>query len=304
MIKNLSQENQSAAMENAVGNKLPTSGQQVGTIIKYEMRNYFRSRRFFILLAIDLIIGALLTFVVAYKGIASIATNPITGAIQALPFYSTWWGFSAVILVFFSAVFFGGDAISGEFQNKTGYFLVSNPIRRSSIYVGKWIAALVASLIIIGIFTAITIANASYYFGITGGMPWQFQESFIFTLVYLIAALGFTFFFSSLFKSSAMSILITAILLLFGFMLIDELVTALLNIEPWFSLAYGSGIVSNVLMSTYPAHLSTVPEHFGKRTISITSYAATIPEGLAIMLGYFIVTAILGLVLFERKEFN
>ena len=30
----------------------------------------------------------------------------------------------------------------------------------------------------------------------------------------------------------------------------------------------------------------------------------TIPEGLAIMLVYFAVTAVLGLLLFERKEFN
>ena len=34
------------------------------------------------------------------------------------------------------------------------------------------------------------------------------------------------------------------------------------------------------------------------------SYNATIPEGLAIIAVYLIVTAIIGLVLFERKEFT
>jgi ABC-2 type transport system permease protein len=285
------------------GNNPPSSVSQVGIITKYEISNYFRSRRFFILLGIALAISVALTAVVAYFGVAKIATDQL-GNITSLQFYTTWWGFSATILVFFSAIFFGGDAVSGEFQNKTGYFLVANPIRRSSIYIGKWIAALIASLIIIAIFTAITLANGLYYFGASNGLPWQFQESFLFTLVYLIAALGFTFFFSSLFKTSAMSIIVTAILLLFGFSLIDELVTALANYEPWFSLAYGSGIISNVFSNPYPVHDATLTEHLGKRTISITQFNASIPEGLAIMLAYFAVTAIAGLVLFELKEFN
>ena len=200
-------ENDNASMQ---GNILPTSMRQVGTITKYEMLNYFRSRRFLILLIIGLVISGLLTFAVADRGISNVAHKLL------LRFYSTWWGDSATFVIVISAVFFGGDAISGEFQNKTGYYLVGNPIRRSSIYIGKWIAAFVASLIIIAIFTAITIANGVYYFG-GNAFPSQFGESWVFSIVYLIAALGFTFFFSSLFKSSSMSILVTAVLLLFGF---------------------------------------------------------------------------------------
>jgi hypothetical protein len=37
---------------------------------------------------------------------------------------------------------------------------------------------------------------------------------------------------------------------------------------------------------------------------SFTTYNATIPEGLTIIAIYFIVTAVIGLILFERKEFN
>ena len=123
---------------------------------------------------------------------------------------------AATFVIVISAVFFGGDAISGEFQNKTGYYLVGNPIRRSSIYIGKWIAAFIASMIIIAIFTAITFANGFYYFG-GNAFPSQFGESWVsLVIVYLIAALGFTFFFSSVFKSSAMSILVTAVLAVFS----------------------------------------------------------------------------------------
>jgi ABC-2 type transport system permease protein len=282
------------------GNVLPTSMQQVGVVTKYEMLNYFRSRRFFILLIIDLIIGGALTGLVGYY-------RPSGYVSDLLGFYSNWWGMSATYIVIFSAVFFGGDAISGEFQNKTGYFLLGNPIRRSSIYVGKWFAALIASLIILGIFTGLTIGNSFFYFGAV--MSYRFGESFLFTLLYLIAALGFTFFFSSLLKSSAMSILVTVILFLFGFSLIDLLIANFAQTEPWFILTYGSSIISNVLTDPYPDHKVTQllgrggPSEAGGGR-SITVYNATIPEGIAIMALYFIITAVLGLVLFERKEFT
>ena len=49
-----------------------------------------------------------------------------------------------------------------------------------------------------------------------------------------------------------MSILVTVILLLFGFTLIQTLVSDLVGIEPWFVLTYGSGIIGNILNSPYP----------------------------------------------------
>ena len=79
-----------------------------------------------------------------------------------------------------------------------------------------------------------------------------------------MAVLGFTFFFSSLFKSTSYSILVTAILFLFAFTLIQTLISALAQIEPWFILTYGSEIIGNVLMTTYPQHVTTVSGAFGR----------------------------------------
>ncbi len=272
---------------------LPSSIAQVGVMTKYELLNYFRSRRFFILLIIGLIISTILTALVAYYGVSSFATT-------ALGFYSFWWGNSVTLVVILSGIFFGGDAISGEFQNKTGYFLVGNPLRRSSIYVGKWIAALTASLIILAIYAAIAIGNGIYYFG--ANIPYQYGESLIFSVLYLIAVLGFTFFFSSLFKSSSMSILVTAILFLFAFSLIQVIVSTLAQVEPWFIITYGSGIIGNVLTDPYPTTQSVRGGFGGRNETKI--FAVGIPEGIAILVGYFVVTAVIGLLLFERKEFT
>src|SRR3989442_14434948 len=280
------------------GRLLPTSVSQVGTITKYELLNYFRSRRFFILLAIGLIISGLLTGLVADYGVSNVAPcQPISCSSPALAFYSFWWGNSITFVIVLSGIFFGGDAISGEFQNKTGYFLVANPLRRSSIYIGKWLGALIASVIMLLVFTAITVGNGIYYFGLN--IPYQLWESLLFSILYLVAVLGFTFFFSSLFKTTSMSILVTAILFLFAFTLIQALVVGLVKIEPWFLITYGATIITNVLIDPYP---TTSTQGFGPN--AFTSYAASIPEGIAILLAYFAVTAVLGLLLFERKEFT
>src|SRR5487761_1664649 len=133
-----------------VANKLPSSVSQVGVICKYELLNYFRSRRFYVLLIIGLIIAGLLTVLVGYY-------RPQSFLSSDLSFYSGWWGMSVTFVVILSGIFFGGDAISGEFQNKTGYFTVGNPIRRSSVYIGKWISAFIAASIVLFIFMAITV---------------------------------------------------------------------------------------------------------------------------------------------------
>jgi ABC-2 type transport system permease protein len=204
-------------------NTVPGSLAQVGVTMKYTFLDYFRSRRFLILLIIGLLISALLTILVGHYRPASFLTTE-------LGFYSSWWGMTATFVVILSGVFFGGDAISGEFQNKTGYFTVPNPIRRSSIYVGKWLAAFAASSIILLIFTAITVGNGLYYFG--ANIPYQFGESLLFSWFYLAAVLGFTFLFSSLFKTSSYSILVTAILFLFAFTIIQDVIAALAQVEP------------------------------------------------------------------------
>ena len=288
--------------ETICGNKVPSSMAQVRISMKYTFLEYIRSRRFLIMLIITLIIAALLTIIVAWR-------RPAGFLVSNLGFYSSWWGLSVTFVIILAGIFFGGDAISGEFQNKTGYFGIPNPVRRSSIYIGKWLAAFLAATAIFVLYMAITIANGVYYSAtITGfgtGLPYQFGYSLLYAWFYLAAVMGLAFFFSSLFKSSSISILVTVILLLFGFSLIQTLVSDLVGIEPWFILTYGAGIIGNILQSPYPPAKTVTTTPFGHgHTFTTTTFAASVPQGLAIIGIYFIVTAILGLLLFERKEFN
>jgi ABC-2 type transport system permease protein len=267
----------------------------VGVVAKYNFLNYFRARRFYVMIVIVLLISGLLTFVIAWRRPAGILTTD-------LGFLSTIWGSFVSLIVILSTAFFGGDAISSEFQNRTGYFLVPNPIRRSVIYVGKWIAALAASTIIILVYAAVGIANSLYYFGFS--LPNEFFLSMLFAWIFLVAALSFAFAFSSLFKSSAIAVLMSVIMLLFVFNVIDTVAATLAGIEPWFSITYGAGIVQSIFTVPYPPHVVSTPVGPGGGGFSLTIFTAPVWEGLAILGIYFAVMAVLGLWLFERKEFT
>jgi ABC-2 type transport system permease protein len=269
-------------------NKVPSNLAQCGIQTEFEFQNYLRTTRFYILLAIVATIGiAIMAVMYVYK--------PSTELSSPIAFYSLWWGDIVNLCIILTGIFFGADAISTEFQNKTGYYLLPNPVKRSSIFIGKLIASFLASAIAIGVYAAITLADGAIYFG--SNIPYQFGESFVLALFYIFPILGVSFLISSIFKNNSYSILLTAILLLFGFNFITPLITALSNSEPWYVLTYGAGIISNILSSSgYPPHEVVIA--------GSSSFNATIPEGLAIMLAYFLGSTILGLVLFEKKDFS
>ncbi len=279
--------------------QVPRSIEQVGKLTRYQFREYLRSRRFLALAAIVLVIGVIITTVIAYFRGSLISDN--------LGFYGTFWGGGADIVIVLSAVFFGGDAIAGEFQNKTGYFLMGLPVRRSTVYLGKYIAAFLASVAIMVIFLAIVLANGVYYFS-SSAFPWQIGLSLILAIIYLGAVLGATFLFSSLFKTSAYGFVLTAILFLFGFTLLEDLVTALVKIEPWMIISYASSTIGGVFSSSVNWGLrgtvTTMTTMVGRRAVTTTTYTSGIAEGIVIMIVYLVLTAAAGLVLFEREEFT
>jgi ABC-2 type transport system permease protein len=281
------------------GRHLPDSSVQVTKLARYQLREYLRSRRFVALALIVLVLGAILSAVVAHFR-SSLVTDDIA-------FYGTFWGGGVGLVIVLAAVFFGGDAIAGEFQNKTGYFLMGLPLRRTTVYVGKFIAAYLASTAMLLLFLAILLVNGAYYFG-GNALPWQLGLSLVLALVYLGAVLGATFLFSSLFKTSAYGFVLTAILFLFGFTLLQDLIVGLVKIEPWMIISYASSTIGSVFSSSVNWSLSptvvTSTMMEGRFSITVTTYTAGIAEGILIMIVYLLGTALAGLWLFEREEFS
>ena len=284
---------------------VPSSLEQIFKLTRAQLREYFTSRRYLILVAIVVLIAALVSFVVAHyhTGLAA-SGGPLS---TANAFYGSFWAGGVPSIIVLAAVFFGGDAIAGEFQNKTGYFLMGLPIRRVTVYIGKFIAAFTASLSIVLLWLALMLGNGAFYFG-DGALPWQLAPSILLAILYLLAVLGSTFLFSSLFKTSAYGFVLTAILFLLGFALLQDLVQSLVKTEPWMVISYASSAIGNVFAPTINWGIAgtvvtqQVPIGRGE-TITTTTYTAGVAEGVIIMLAYFVITGLLGLFLFEREEF-
>ena len=274
---------------------VPDSLAQVGKLARYQLREYLRSRRFLALVAIIGAIGAILTGLLGYY-----RPSALLGG--SLAFYSDLWGGVTVVIVL-AAVFFGGDAIAGEFQNKTGYFLMGLPVRRTTVYVGKFLAAFLASVAMVLLFLAIVVGNGVFYLR-AAALPWQLGVSLVLAIVYLAAVLGATFLFSSLFKTSAYGFVLTAILFLFGFTILQELVTDLVGIEPWMVISYAASTITNVFGSGVNWGLAGQSSTVTEFRTTTTTWTAGIAEGVVIMIAYLVVTAAVGLWRFEREEFT
>ena len=277
---------------------VPDTISQALLLSRYQLRDFLRSRRFLLMMLIVAVAGAIISFVLGYYHASSDTVKALISSSDA--FYGSFWVTGVGVLIVFAGIIFGGDAIAGEFQNKTGYFLMGLPIRRASVYVGKFLAAYVASLVAVVVYLVILFANGLYYLH-WNAFSLPLFESFVIALLYLAALLGAVFLFSSMFKNSLYAVLVVAVLFLFGFTIIQGVIVALVKVEPWFMITYAENVIGYPFLSSLPAHM-TVSK--GARGFTTTTYSPTYAEGFAIMAGYFLLTAIAGLFFFEREEFT
>ncbi len=266
---------------------VPGSWTQALLMSRYQFRDYLRSRRFILMMGIVAAISvALLSLVGHYRPAALIATSSA--------FFGSLWVGGATLLILFAGIIYGGDSIAGEFQNKTGYYLMGLPIKRWSVYAGKYVAAYAASMVTILTYFLVLLLAGLYFVG-TGAITAGLFGSLALAALYLGAVLGTTFLFSSLFKQSLYGVIIVAIMFLFGFSVVEDLLTILVGITPWFIITWASTAIS------YP--ITGLPHTAGVVTGGIIAYP-TYAQGVAVMLGYFFGTTFGGLALFEREEFT
>jgi len=145
-------------------------------------------------------------------------------------------------LATFGAIFFAGDAIAGEFESKTGYMLFTNPVRRITLVIGKYLAcyAAVMLLILLG-YVIVSISLLAIY----GNVPIEVAKSFGLCLLYAGSVLSVTFFFSSVSKGAMGATVMTLVFI----MVISGIIDAVLMMagQPhWFLLSTGGDSIGTV----------------------------------------------------------
>ncbi|OWP56964.1 MAG: ABC transporter permease [Thermoplasmatales archaeon B_DKE] len=262
-------------------------------------RNYYRSRSFYLMFVISLLISALMTyFTLKYIGnlhisFAGTSFNSLPSSLKESAVLYLW-AFVLSYLPVFSAVFFGSPAVSSEIENKTAYHIFPLPIRRSTLLIGKFTAAVIVSYIIVSIYIVFEILSYVILFGSFPGIV--FLYSYLLLLLFIISITAFTFLISSIFNKNMYAYITVFLLYYLIFNALYIILDFLYNYNAFFLLSDAASIIERVFINLN----TTVP---GSTSISLNG-AGTGPTEIAalVMILYTVVSIAGSLILFDRKE--
>jgi ABC-type transport system involved in multi-copper enzyme maturation permease subunit len=259
----------------------------------HQLGHYVRTNRFFGLLGLVTAVSALTLGFQVDAGVAAVQFQQLYRASEYLSNFLMYTGLWVVL----AAALFGGDALSVDFSTGTGYYMLVLPIRRPVLLAGRYVAASLVTLAVVGVSYAFAAGGAVYFFGIHD-VPWLLLlESYGIAAMFGLAALSVAFCVSAYVRSPAAGVLFTLIALYVGFTTLQAVVE-FAGYEPWFSLTYAGGAMAAVLDTDF-IHVQAIP--VGEDQVYYL-WASTVQEGLAIMAAYIAVFLPFSAYLYQRKE--
>ncbi len=262
-------------------------------VTAHQLGHYLRTNRFYGLLGFVVLIAGLTLAFEVDAGVATVQVQQLYRPSEYLSNYLVYTGLFVVL----AAAFFGGDALSVDFSTGAGYYMLVLPIRRSALLAGRYAAATLVTLAVIGVYYVFGTVGAVYFFG-AATVPWALLAASLgIAIVFALAALSVAFCVSAFVRSPSAGVLVTVLALYVGFVTLQATME-LAGVEPWFSLSYAGGAMAAVLDTDF-VHVQAVP--LGEDQY-YTIWSATVAEGLAIMAAYIAVFLPLSAYLYQRKE--
>jgi ABC-2 type transport system permease protein len=247
---------------------------------RFELTKHFKRKRLLIVGALALLIPLLFLIIRAFHTFNS-----------ADEFASTSLMFMTFLIII-SGAMFAGDAISSEFEKKTGLLVFPTPQKRVSIFAGKYLAALAATLLIVSIYYLVVTVEVIGLFG-AGEVPMALLKSYFLAALYASSAVSIIYFFSSVFKKTTMSTLI-GFFFLFMVLPIFSVIFMVGKIEPWFIVTYSAGLITNVL--------GAISIGAGRGDSSINNFQPHLAVGIVVMFVYTVVFCLAGIWIANRKS--
>ncbi|MCJ2555981.1 MAG: ABC transporter permease, partial [Candidatus Thermoplasmatota archaeon] len=266
----------------------PTDFEQLVTVVRYEIFRYIRRRRLWAMLAIVFLIFFLILLVPPAYGVDY---PPEFGMYSQIYLSFTW------ILILLCATFFGSDALVSEFQHKTGFVIFPNPVKRSTIALGKFSASMIASILVICIYYGLI---ALFVGGIYKAIDVEFAYSFLLALLYLSSAMGVAYLISSVMKGTMGSTVLTFFLFFLILPMIGQILS-FVGVKPWFFITFAGDTISYIGNVPYPQDGSFEVTMSGQ-TMTIHEFYPDVWVSVAVMVGYLVVCLILAVLRFNRRE--
>ena len=253
--------------------------------VKFELRKHLRRRRLLITAALAVFLPALFYVIPELFGTGFPDT--------ANAFASSNLGFINLLIILSGAIF-AGDAISGEFEKKTGLMLFSAPHRRTTVFVGKYLAALIATWSAVLLYYAVTALEVAVKYGVTE-ISMGFVKSFLLALIYAASVVSLIFFFSSILKRTITSTLVGFFFLMMILPIMSS-VLRLVEVESWFLVTYSAGLITDVF------GLPSGPAMGPGARFNIVLFEPDFYLGITVMAAYAIILFLASIAIANRKE--
>lgn len=266
----------------------PSDLQQVRTVFRYDILKHFRSRRLLGMLAIEAVIVVLIT--------ALLAGQPSTPFNQTIGGYAGW----ATTLVIIGATFFAGDAIVSEFQGRTGFLLFPNPVKRSSLFLGKFLSAAAVMVLVLVIYYGVAMAVSAAISTNLDHIELAFYSLGL-ALLYAVAAVSVGLLISSFMKGSTGALILTFFLLFMILPIVDGMFVLVREPAPVASLTFAAMAVQYITTYPYPPLISEMPVQ-GLEDLTLFTHVPDPGVAVVVMAAWAVAALALAFLFFKRRE--
>ncbi len=267
-------------------------GNLANVYVQY-VKNYYRSKSFYLMLTLILVISVLMTyFSLKYvNDLPAFLGKNVPFHVKKVLFYFLW-AFVLINIPVFSSVFFGSPAISSEIENRTAYYIFPLPINRYKLYIGKYLSAFTVTFIIVLIYSAFEVIILHYLFG---SIPISFLYSIGLLAIFIFTILSITFMISSIFNKNTYAYITVFIIYYIVFEAGSLIINLLYKITPIYLLNEAADIVEKVYLNINTSSFVSTPS-------LAPADNSEIYTSILIMIIYMIISFVAGIIIFERKE--
>lgn len=259
-----------------------------------EVRKFVRARKFVLYLALVVLIVALGTALPYLVG------DGLQGS--AGDIFSSFVSF-AYLLVLLGATLFASYTIVSEFEERTALILFTRPIRKISVFLGKFAACFVLETVVM---VAFYLVSAVIAWAATGDLVTSFLPSLGMCIAFVFASTGVGMLISSVFRKGGTSAVVTFIAILLVVPVISAALSAA-GIDTWFMLDSASNSIATSIPEYVASSNQAMADLAGSLGIELdpgmlTVAADCVKSGLT-MVAWGVAALVLSFLAFDRREF-
>ena len=266
---------------------------QTYMVAKNEVIKFLRSRKFMLYGLLVVAIVALMTLLPYALG------DGLSGSGGDI--FSGYIGYAS-LLVLLGATLFASYSIVSEFEERTALILFTRPLRKFTIFLGKFAACFALTGVVMVLYYAVSLVIA---FAVSGELVTSFAPSLVMCLLYVFATTGVAMLISSVMKKGGTSAVMTFVTILLLISVVSAVMSAS-GIDTWFMLDSAASSITNSIPE-YVASSNDLLVQVGQElgvdmSGSMIEPADCVASGGA-MAAWGLITLVLAYLRFSRREF-